>query len=608
MADISKKLQLAISTLQNNNNQAAMQMCDQILLEAPNHPDVFHIKALAAKNSGLSELAESCFLSSLQYLPNQPAVLSNLANLLMAKGQVKEASSYFERAVRLSSDNIDAWYNWSVWLVKYGQPDAALDILNKAEEAGVRAAKLSIVKGTTLQKFEEFETALTCFDEVLAKHPKDVNARHHKAATLRMMLKPQAAIDLYQQLLNENHLYAELYFNLGCAQYDLKQFAQADTSLAKAIEIKPDYVDAHEALSKLRWEEGQSDSFTQSYDNSLRQFSSSMPLRYSFIAMLIMADKLEQAEIELEKAIKQFDNQHRFVHALAVLKNKQGNHKDILPLLQTAVAQDANNSRYQIDIANYYIKIENYDVALDHLQQAQRNEPRNQEIMAYKGICWRLTEDRKESWLNNYDQFISAERLEVPENYNDMSHFLGELRSALNSMHTSIIQPLDQSVRGGTQTVGRLLSEPVPVIQDFKRVLYKRIERYLQQLPVDIEHPFLKRNTNQFRVTGSWSVRLKQGGFHTNHVHPLGWLSCCNYISVPGEISAQDPARSGWIKFGESSLELGDKEQIGKSLCPQEGLSVLFPSFMWHGTNSFSSEQYRMTIPCDIAPIERGII
>ena len=607
MADMSGKLQRAISALQNNNNQAVLQMCDQMLLESPHHPDVFHIKALAAKNSGMIELAESCFLSSLQYLPNQPAVISNLANLLMARGQVKKASDYYQQAVRLSAENIDAWYNWAVWLGKHGQFDAALEVISQAEKAGVNAPKLSLVKGTTFQKVEEYENALACFDIVLSKHPQDVNTRHHKASTLRMMLKPKAAIEILQQLLSENQSYPELYFNIGCAFYDLGQLAQASEYLLHAIKVKPDYVDAHEALSKLRWENGQSESFTQSYIACLKEVPDSIPLRYSYIAMLLMADKLKQAEVELKQAIQQFNNLHVFTHALAVLHNKQQNIQDVLTLLQSAVSQDTNNSRYQIDIANYYIKDENYSLALEHLQKVAKKEPLNQEIMAYQGLCWRLTNDPMEKWLNDYSKFVSAEYLEVPENYDNMQHFLCELRDALTSMHSTVVQPLDQSVRGGTQTVGRLLSEQVPVIQDFKRVLFRRIERYLHQLPEDLAHPFLGRNTRRFRVTGSWSVRLKEGGFHTNHVHPLGWLSCCNYISVPQQISPQDPDKSGWIKFGETSLELAEREHIGKSLCPEEGLSVLFPSFMWHGTNPFTSEDYRMTIPCDIAPITREI-
>lgn len=607
MVDVTRQLQTAIAALQNKDHKKAIALCDHIIALAPTNADVFHIKALAAKNTGQFALSENCFVRSLQLLPNQAAVLSNLANLLMNQGRVKEASSYFEQSTALPGDNTEAWYNWAVWLTKYQLFDVALSVIEQAQATGINAAKLFIVQGTAFQKIEEFERAITCFEQALARQPNEPNALHHKAATYRAMLQPEKALAVYQQLVDMGHRYPELFFQMGCAHYDLNRLDQAVEYLHQAIQLRADYVDALEALSKLHWENGNKDQFLKVYDHSLATFPDSVNLVYSYIAMLIMAEFNDKAEIALEKAIVQFNSEHRFLHALAVLKNNQDSRNNVMSLMQKAVTQQPQNSRYQIDVANCYIQQQDYLLAMEHLNTANKAEPLNQEILAYQGVCWRLTHDPKEAWLNNYQQFVSAEFLEVPQGYTDLPHFMAALRSALDSMHKTISQPLDQSVRGGTQTVGRLLNEPVPVIQDFKKVLFARIQRYLEQLPVDTTHPFLSRNTREFRVTGSWSVRLKEGGFHTNHVHPLGWLSCCNYVTVPEQLSSGDNQQAGWIKFGETSLGLGDREKIGKSLCPQEGLSVLFPSFMWHGTNAFSSDQYRMTIPCDISPLKRSL-
>ena len=75
----------------------------------------------------------------------------------------------------------------------------------------------------------------------------------------------------------------------------------------------------------------------------------------------------------------------------------------------------------------------------------------------------------------------------------------------------------------------------------------------------------------------------------------------CTYLTVP-EVSEDDPARKGWIKFGQTSLNLGDEESIDLAVCPRPGMCVIFPSFCWHGTIPFESDDERMTIPCDIMP------
>ena len=64
-----------------------------------------------------------------------------------------------------------------------------------------------------------------------------------------------------------------------------------------------------------------------------------------------------------------------------------------------------------------------------------------------------------------------------------------------------------------------------------------------------------------------------------------------------------DSNKAGWVKFGESCLDLNEREEIGKIVCPEEGLNVLFPSYMWHGTIPFNSSEPRITAPCDVDPI-----
>ena len=99
-------------------------------------------------------------------------------------------------------------------------------------------------------------------------------------------------------------------------------------------------------------------------------------------------------------------------------------------------------------------------------------------------------------------------------------------------------------------------------------------------------------------------MRLKRDGFHVNHVHPQGWLSGPTYIEVPAEVRDDDPERAGWVKFGETGLDLGaDRERVAKAVCPRPGLCAFFPSYTWHGTYPFASDAYRMTAPMDATPV-----
>ena len=190
----------------------------------------------------------------------------------------------------------------------------------------------------------------------------------------------------------------------------------------------------------------------------------------------------------------------------------------------------------------------------------------------------------------------------TPAGYTSFSAFWQQLKAAVNALHTTEQQPLDQSVRNGTQTVGFLFNNPAKVIQDYRQLLTEHLQHYLAALPQDSEHPLLRRIAPAFRFSGCWSVKLHGDGFHTNHVHPQGWLSVCTYLQVPDSITADDPLQRGWLKLGETSLQLDGREQIAQSVCPEEGLCVIFPSFIWHGTVPFQGDDARITLPCDIVP------
>ena len=315
-----------------------------------------------------------------------------------------------------------------------------------------------------------------------------------------------------------------------------------------------------------------------------------------------MASQNEKAKLVLTEAIKTIGSDAGLLHALAILMMRSNEFTESVALLDKAIKMQPNVIRYRIDKANYYIKHHEYKKALVELDRAGKLDVLNQEVWAYKGLCWRLLGDSRAVWLNNYAQLVDSRYLDVPLGYDDLEHFMFELGQALSLLHKTNRQPLDQSVMNGTQTVGRLLMNKEKVIQDYRTVLTQSIQDYLNELPVDDEHPFLNRNTRNFLHTGSWSVKLKSGGFHTNHMHPQGWLSNCTYVNVPQDINQYDRTQAGWLKLGESSLNLGERENIAKTICPKTGLRVLFPSYIWHGTIPFTSSNFRITLPSDIAP------
>jgi tetratricopeptide (TPR) repeat protein len=226
-------------------------------------------------------------------------------------------------------------------------------------------------------------------------------------------------------------------------------------------------------------------------------------------------------------------------------------------------------------------------------------EPVNQFALAMLGTSWRLMGDARDEHLNGYDEFVQLFDLEPPDGYPDMASFNRELGQYLATLHPPVREYLRQSLRGGTQTRGNLFGAGHVLVDKLKTRFDEAVARYIDSLRPDKRHPFLSRKAAGFDISGSWSSRLRDSGFHINHLHPGGWISSCYYVDLP-DVVRNDVERQGWIKFGEPSFDAG--LAIRHAVQPVVGRLVLFPSFMWHGTVPFHDSHARTTVAFDVVP------
>lgn len=604
MGNIQQSLQQSLQAINKKQYTLAEQYLTAILNAIPEEPNALFLLGGVRQRQHRFDEAENLMVRSLTKHPLQADVLNTLGNLMGKMEKPQQAIIFFQQALKKRPQFAIANFNLGLTYNKLAKHSEAVKALTTASEQAPDNAQIWSALGCSFKDLMQFEEALHAFDKALKIKPGYIKALNNKGLTLRLLQRPEEAINCYQQALPIGSDIPELHFNIACASYDSGKKEDAEISLNKAITLKPDYVLAHETLNKMYWEHGESDKFTQTFQKAIKVYPESIDLRVSYANQLKMAKRGAEAVEILNTAMRELGAAPKISHCLGQLYGQTGNAELAVEHISNAVKLEPTNERYRIDVSNFLIQKHQYNEAMIHLDAAQISNPFEQEMWALKGLCWRFTGDDRDAWLNDYDRFIKAKILDTPEGYDNFEHFIHDLRKALINMHNTIETPLDQSVRYGTQTAGRLLYQPVKEVIDYRTVLEKRVREYLSELPDDQSHPFLSRKTENFRFSGSWSVRLQSEGFHVNHVHPDGWFSGPTYIEVPQSIRSDDPKKAGWVTFGETGMNLGpDREKIVTSVCPQEGLCAFFPSYIWHGTIPFHSDEHRMTTPCDIVPL-----
>jgi tetratricopeptide (TPR) repeat protein len=211
--------------------------------------------------------------------------------------------------------------------------------------------------------------------------------------------------------------------------------------------------------------------------------------------------------------------------------------------------------------------------------------PDDHYITALLATAWRMTGDERLRDLYDYDRLVRTYRIGMPEGWSSLEAYLADLERTLDRLHGPLTHPVGQSLRHGSQTQRSLLDYTDHEIWAFLDAVDAPIRRHIQAIGESGDYDF----------AGAWSVRLNSGGHHLNHVHPEGWLSSAFYIRTP-----EGEGREGWIKFGEPGTPTSPKLEAEHWIRPEPGMLVLFPSYMWHGTAPFSSEETRLTCAFDL--------
>jgi Flp pilus assembly protein TadD len=243
------------------------------------------------------------------------------------------------------------------------------------------------------------------------------------------------------------------------------------------------------------------------------------------------------------------------------------------------------------------------------IEDLRQGQPLDQKLIALQALAWRLMGDPRHRALYDYDRFVRAYTLEPPKGWSTLEGFLSDLAARLGEIHDGLGEPLDQSLRGGTQTNANLIHTDEPVLNALFAALDRPVADYVAALGRSddaLAEPFLARNTGGHAYNGAWSVRLAGGGGrHVNHIHSEGWISSAFYVELPAAM-ARDEGREGWIRFGEPGVPTRPALEAEHHVKPEPGRLVLFPSYMWHGTVPFGGPDRRTTFAFDLVPAGRA--
>lgn len=556
-------------------------------------PAVLHLLALVEKKQGKLDASADAFERALRSAPTDPQIHGNYANLLADLGRSEKALDHYERAVALAPTFAGARLNRALHLQRMGRLEDALEELdalsaNAASDARVHSARASVLRG--LGRLDE---AATAYDRAIALDPNRTVALHGRARIAMERGEPGAA-KLYETALAKVPGNRELLLGL-CEALEADGESRGLSLLADAVGRSPDWAEGHEVLARMRAEAGAGPDFADHFRRSIEQRPDDRALRLSHCRTLAAAEFHQPALDATREALHRFPGDRDFVLLQAMLGNQCGDPKSALAECRRHPSADQPD--YLVESARSAFQLNDCGQAAELLDRVIAIDPGNIAAWAYLDIAWRMLDDERHAWLSGQPNLHSTRMLGLSDAE------IADIAQTLRQLHRTRAHPIGQSLRGGTQTRGRLFDRTEPQVRLLREAIQQAVADHVRNLPpADPAHPLLRHRDRPFAITGSWSVRLTGEGFHVSHVHPLGHLSSACYLAVPAAAEDADP-RSGWLELGRPPAEIRMNLEPLAMVEPRPGLLALFPSYLFHGTRPFRSGE-RLTAAFDAVAVD----
>lgn len=567
----------------------------------PNHPAVLGNLASTVKARGDLAEAENLLRKAIATVPRDAAFHNNLGNVLRAQGRLAEAEASYREAIALKEAFPEAHYNLGITLDELARPDDALAAFRQAVTLNASYAQALTRIGAIGYSNKRFESALVELDKAVAAQPNYFDAHYYRGCVLSALGRYDEALAALQRASQLKPDSFEVILATANALREAGRNDEALTAYWRLVEAQPGRVATHDEINSLAWSTGRKDLFLKSFAYAREREGDNPDLLLHEAAFRIRAKENEEAERLLKRAFERAPERADVAGTLGRALAQQGKFAESFSFFTSAVQTDPGTMLYRQEFGFALLNDHQAKEALRVLEEARAIDPVDQLTLAGLALAYRELGDSRYGELVDLERHIRVYEIKLPQGYSDAKDFNRQLAEELKKLHTSKVEPIDQSLRGGTQTLGELFDSKTLIIQQMRDGITEAVADYIRALPSDPVHPLFLRKDENFTYSGSWSCQLRSSGYHANHVHPKGWISSAYYVHLPNAVE-DEAHRQGWLKFGESNLALGEQDRPEHHVRPIVGRLVLFPSYYWHGTVPFIASDDRLGVAFDVIP------
>ena len=239
--ELRQKIQIIQNLIKVENFSLATINCKKLLKKYPNNSFVYNLCGLALQGDRKILSSVEFFTQALLHEPENIAAMNNLANSYKHLNQIEKAEDLYLKIIKKDPKNIKALNNYGNLMQKLNNFNEAIKIYEKAFLINKNQLNILFSLAISYQSIGEFEKAKDYALKILEIDSKNTSA-HKLISGITNYKEDKTHLKLMESLTEDQNLNNEqkidLYFALGKAYEDLKDFKNSFNYLKEANKLK----------------------------------------------------------------------------------------------------------------------------------------------------------------------------------------------------------------------------------------------------------------------------------------------------------------------------------------------------------------------------------
>lgn len=241
-----------LTVSRNEDYRTELSIWGDTAAKRPRNPWVQTNLGMALYDQGKAAESIRYFERSLKLGTDDAGPHNNLGLAMAKLGRLPEAVEQYETALRLRPTFAEAHNNLGLLLSEMNRPAEALSHLETAVRLKPGLATVHFNLGNTLAQIGRMEEAIARYEQAIWMNPKDAAAYTNMANVLVRIGRPSEGIQRYEMAARLDPNDALAQYNLGMVLAQIGRTSDAIVHFQEAVRLRPDDTEARNYLRQLQ--------------------------------------------------------------------------------------------------------------------------------------------------------------------------------------------------------------------------------------------------------------------------------------------------------------------------------------------------------------------